>query len=195
MNIFGTLKKEKLNLFNPPYSVRNNCQIGRWCLGEDDIVGESLEIAIIAVKNFHGDLGKTKDTNWKQVWFIGSPKEEKLPKNLICVTYIKTRSISQMGIEIQKHMTEEIDPGLGLFNIGFQKHNGELGIYYSLDFKWRQRNQDELKQLNLMEDFLNSNQPLIDETLPPTMTEGLKQATIDIEAKAVEKQLQSVNHK
>jgi hypothetical protein len=30
LEIFGTIDQEIINLFDPPYAVRNDCQVGQW---------------------------------------------------------------------------------------------------------------------------------------------------------------------
>ncbi|BAQ65569.1 hypothetical protein [Geminocystis sp. NIES-3709] len=170
LSIFGTIDKEKINHFTPPYAVRNDCQIGQWKVGEDNLLGNNLEISIISTKNFYGNLGKTKQTSWLQVWFIASPKESRLPKNTICVTYLKTQSLSVLGQKVIEVM-ENKDPGLGIFQTSFSKHANDYGNYYSVNFQWRDREEDEIAQLHLIADFLKSSPILFDPNLPTTMIE------------------------
>ena len=51
LDIFGTIDKEKINLFDPPYAIRNDCQLGVWKVGEKGILGDSLAISIVGVRN------------------------------------------------------------------------------------------------------------------------------------------------
>lgn len=170
VHIFGKKVGNRINYFDPPFAIRNNCQIGQWMIGEDIPVGKELEIAILKVVKMYGDLGKTKNANWLQIWFVGAPKEEKIPSNMVCVTYIKTRSINQLGMEIMNNMTEDIDPGIGLFKTSFLKHEGEKGKYYSLGFKWRARESSEKAQLKLIEEFLaTEGNHLCDSGIPNTL--------------------------
>ncbi len=177
--IFGEKVKNQINYFDPPYAIRNNCQIGQWMIGDDFPVAKELEIAIIKVAKMYGDLGKTKNANWLQLWFIASPKEKKIPDNLVCVTYIKTRSINQLGMEVMKNMSCDVDPGVGLFKTYFIKHDGEKGKYYSLGFKWRAREASEKAQLKLIEEFLSKNLILNDSGIPNTLKEIQKVKEIE----------------
>lgn len=170
IKIFGTIDKGAINNFTPPYSVRNNCQVGQWSLGDDNFIGSELELSIFAIKHFYGDLGKTEKTQWLQVWFIAAPKEEKLPENTVCVTYLKTRSqqaLSQKFIEVMG----TIDPGLVLWKTSFEKHQGDMGAYYSVNFEPRIREESEVKQIKMLAEFLHTSPLLVDSNLPPTMIE------------------------
>lgn len=170
IHVFGKINKEKINHFTPPYSVRNDCQIGQWKLGEDELLGNSLEICIIGLRHFFGDLGKTKSAQWVQVWFVGSPEETRIPRNTVCVSYVKTRSLAQLGQKAIQIMEKE-DPAVGIFSAGFQKHQGDYGNYYSIKWEWRERKEEEMSQLKLIGDFLATNPRLIDPQIPPTMIE------------------------
>jgi hypothetical protein len=37
LKVFGKLMTEKINFFKPPYNIRNNCQVGQWAKGEDEL--------------------------------------------------------------------------------------------------------------------------------------------------------------
>lgn len=170
LSIFGKIDKEIINHFTPPYSVRNDCQIGQWKVGEDNLLGNELEISIVAMKNYYGNLGKTKHSQWLQIWFIASPNEQKLPTNTVCVTYTKTRSLSQLGQKAIEVMEKE-DPGLGIFKTSFEKHAGDYGNYYSVKWNWRERTPEEYGQINLIADFLATKPNFNDPNLPATMVQ------------------------
>jgi hypothetical protein len=168
LTIFGKINKEMINHFTPPYSVRNDCQIGQWKVGEDNLLGNSLKLSIIAMKNYYGNLGKTKHTQWLQLWFVAAPSEQKLPSNTVCVTYLKTRSLTQLGQKAIEVMQNE-DPGMGIFTASYEKHAGDYGNYYSIKWEWRDRTNEELPQLHLIADFLATNPNFNDANLPNTM--------------------------
>lgn len=167
VNIFGQLKKDEIRYFGTPYNIRNNCQIGQWAKDEETFLGNSLDMAIIHTQEFYGRLGKTT-SRWMQVFFIPAPSETKAPQNYVCVTYLKTRSLSQFGQTIIELM-EKGEPGMGIFTAEFQRHNGDLGNYYSVKFDWRERTPEELPQLQLIANFLNTMPLLRDTGLPETM--------------------------
>lgn len=167
-SIFGTLATESINYFKPPYNVRNNCQVGQWAKSEDDFIGNSIEIAIIDTQEYYGKLGKST-SNWLQIFFIAAPSETKLPKNVVCVTYLKTRSLSSFGQKIIE-LLSSTNPAEGIFTGSFQKHTNDLGNYYSVKFDWRERVEEEKPQLKMIADFLRTlGSPLEDNGLPPTM--------------------------
>lgn len=162
LTIFGTMPKDSIFLPQTPYSVRNDCQKGLWKVGDDDHRGNSIEISIIKVSQMFGSLGKTTNTQWLQVWFVPAPGEKNLPSNTVCVTYMKTRSVAQFSQKVTELMASG-EPGLGVFTASFEKHSGDLGTYYSVQWDWRERNNDEEKeQLNAIASFLQSQPALID---------------------------------
>jgi hypothetical protein len=167
LKVFGKLMKEEINFFKPPYNVRNNCQVGQWAKSEDDFIGNSLNIAIIGTNEFYGKLGKSSG-NWLQIWFVAGPDETKLPKNVVCVTYIKTRSIAQFGQKIIELMSNG-EPATGIFTGSFLKHSNDYGNYASVKFDWRERTEDEKAQLVLIANFLATAPILEDTGLPKTM--------------------------
>lgn len=171
LKVFGKLATEQINFFKPPYNIRNNCQVGQWAKSEDDFIGASLDIAIIGTQEFYGKLGKSTG-NWLQVWFIAAPSETKIPKNVVCVTYIKTRSLSSFGQTIIELMSNG-DPALGIFTGSFQKHSNDYGNYASVKFTWRERTEEENPQLKLIADFLATAPILEDTGLPKTMIKVL----------------------
>lgn len=169
LSIFGKIDQTKINSFTPPYSLRNDCQIGQWKTGSDNLIGNSLEICPIKIQHYYGNLGKTKKAQWLQLWFVGAPNEKKLPKNTVCVTYLKSRSMNALGQKFIEVMNEN-DPGHQIFTGSFEKHVGDLGNYYSVQFEARAREgKEEQDQLELIGDFLSSEPKLVDTTLPPAM--------------------------
>lgn len=177
LNVFGTINKETINYFNPAYAVRNDCQVGQWKVGDDNFLGNSLDIAIVATNPYYGALGKTKPTSWLQVFFVGSPSETKLPINTVCVTYLKTQSLSNLSQSVVEEM-QNGDPALGIFTASFTKKTSDLGNYYVVNFAFRDRTESEIPQLELIADFLNSN-PLLTDNIPSTMVQLTAGTTID----------------
>ena len=167
LKVFGKLMTEQINFFKPPYNIRNNCQVGQWSKGEDDFIGNTLDIAIIGTSEFYGKLGQATG-NWLQIWFIAASGETKLPKNVVCVTYIKTRSLSSFGQTIIELMSNG-EPATGIFSGSFLKHSNDYGNYASVKFDWRERTEDEKPQLVLIANFLATTPNLEDTGLPKTM--------------------------
>jgi hypothetical protein len=168
INVFGQLKKDEIRFFGTPYNIRNNCQVGQWAKSETEFLGNSLEISIIHTQEYFGKLGKTQPCRWLQVFFIPAPKENKAPNNYVCVTYLKTRSLSEFGQKIIELMMNG-EPALGIFTGNFERHSGELGNYFSVKFDWRERTEEEKPQLALIAQFLNTMPLLRDTGLPETM--------------------------
>jgi len=141
-----------------PYAVRLNCQAGQFALSEDEFLGKEAEISIISAKHWYGSLGKTKDTEWLQLFFIPAPSCQFLPKNTVCVSYIKTRSLAQFHQLITKLLAEDTgtDPAEGIFQVSFLSHvNSEGQPYKSVRFEWRERKTpEEIAQLEMIAQFL-----------------------------------------
>jgi hypothetical protein len=162
IKVFGTRPQNQIFMPQVAFNVRNNCKVGQWTIGEDDYRGKDIEISIIGVCQMFGTLGKTTSTPWLQVWFVPAPSCDVLPRNTVCVTYLKKRSITQFSQKITELM-ESGEPAMGIFTAGFTKHTGELGDYYSVVWDWRQRDTDEeLEQLEMIADFLASEPKLLD---------------------------------
>ena len=180
INVFGTIEQDKINLIEPPYALRNDCQIGNWKVGEKGILGDSLSISILAVRSFYGKLGKAKPCDWLQLWFVAAPNETKIPQDVVCVTYIKTRSKSALGQTLIEVM-QTTEPALGIFDTKFEQHSNELGNYYSINWQWRERKPEEMNQLNLIAQFLNTKPILIDTNLPESMimVQGMTEAELE----------------
>lgn len=162
INVFGKRPKDSIWLGDQPYAIRNDCQKGQWKVGDDDLRGKQIEISIIKVSRFFGTIGKAMNTFWLQIWFVPAPSCTTLPANTVCVTYLKTRSLSQFSAKIAELLGEQ-DPAEGIFVAGFEKHSNDLGNYYSVRWDWRSREtEEEEAQLQQIAAFLQTEPVLID---------------------------------
>ena len=85
LTVFGTKPQDAIFLPNQPFAVRNNCQVGQWAVGDDDYRGSQLEMSIIKVSQFFGNLGKAKNTQWIQIFFVPVPScDSKSERNRLC---------------------------------------------------------------------------------------------------------------
>lgn len=118
-------------------------------------------------------MGKAENVFWVQLFFIPAPNVDAkiLPKNTVCVGYLKKQSIAHLFNKVQEAMIHG-DPGLGIFTLSFIKEVGSLGTYYSIGFDWRERKDEEEKQqLELIEVFMNEyGSQLIDLETTRSMT-------------------------
>ena len=162
INVFGIRPKNSIWLGDQPYALRNDCQAGQWKVGDSDFKGKQIEISIIKVSRFFGTIGKATNTFWLQVWFVPAPSCTALPSNTVCVTYLKTRSLSQFSQKVTELMSSG-EPAEGIFIAGFEKHSSDLGNYYSVRWDWRSReSQEEKQQLEAIAAFLQTEPVLID---------------------------------
>jgi len=177
--VFGTRPQEGIFLPQLPFNVRNDLKVGQWKVGEEDYRGKNIEISIIKVAQFFGNLGKTTNAFWLQVWFVAAPNCPILPKNTICLTYLKKRSIAQFSQKVTELM-ESGEPALGLFQGSFLKHNGDKGDYYSVVWDWREReNDEEMEQLEQIADFMAVTPKLVDLSVNLTPIDGLSPEEIE----------------
>ena len=180
LNVFGTRPKDSIFLPQVPFALRNDCQCAQWKVGDEDFRGNQVEISIIKVGQFFGSLGKTKNTQWLQIWFVPAPGCKNLPANTVCMTYIKSRSISQFSQKVTELM-ESGEPAEGVFVGSFEKHSGEYGTYYSVKWDWRTRsNEAEKKQLEQIATFMQSNPQLVDLSTNLLPIDGLSTAEIEL---------------
>ena len=162
ITVFGTRPKDSIFLPTTPFAVRNDCSVGNFKVGDDDFRGNTIEISIIKVSQYFGSLGKTKNTQWLQLFFVPAPGCDNLPSNTVCLTYLKTRSISQFS-QLITELMQSGEPALGIFIASFEKHSNDLGNYYSVKMDWRERKTDaEKKQLEQVANFLKSQPQLVD---------------------------------
>ena len=112
LSVFGS--KPAGSIFNPtaPFAVRLNCQAGQLALSETEFIGNSAEISIVKVARFFGDLGNTKRSEWLQIFYIAAPSCTVLPRDTVCVSYIKTRSLAAFNQGIIRLIGEGVNPAV-----------------------------------------------------------------------------------
>ena len=180
IKVFGTRPEDSIFLPTTPFAVRNDCGIGSWKVGDDDMRGKTIEISIIKVAQYFGALGKTKNTQWLQIFFVPAPSCDQLPQGTVCVTYLKTRSISQFS-QLVTELMQSGEPALGIFIASFEKHSNDLGNYYSVKMDWRKRETEpEKKQLEQIANFLESNPQLVDLSTNLIPIDGMSPEEIEL---------------
>lgn len=169
-SVFGTKPQNSIYLGDIPYAVRWNCKDGGLFIGgyEDDFrrtkAKDTVDISIIKASKYFGNLGKTENELWMQIFFVPGPSCTALPKNQVCVSYIKKQSIGNLMATVSEAM-ESGEPAAGIFTGSFLKQSGDKGVYYTIGFNWRQREKPEEKeQLQMIEAFMAGNPPLMDLT-------------------------------
>jgi hypothetical protein len=171
---FGLTIGDELILPQPAYSIRNNCQLGQW-MKSDGItpLGNKLEMGILNLVNYFGDLGKTRATNWIQVWGV-SPQV--CNEKIVFVTYVKGTSLTILGNTILDCALEEKNPSDIIFQASFQARSNEYGSYYTLNFEPKDRTKDDPMREKIQR-FLGTPQVWTDVNLPATIfpSQGLDQ--------------------
>ncbi|WP_342597362.1 hypothetical protein VKI21_02095 [Cyanobacterium aponinum UTEX 3222] len=170
MQVFGTIPENTIFLPDIPYQVRFNCKDGGLFVGGSEPEHrrsnptDKVDISIIKIGKYYGDLGKTKSAIWLQLFFVAGvgvdPKI--LPQNTVCVSYIKRKSINNLNNVVAGIMAQKIEPATGIFTISFNREQGDLGVYYSVNFDWRERSTKEEKaQLETIQEFWSANNDYI----------------------------------
>ena len=144
-SVFGIKDKNTILVPEMPIAVRNNCQSGKWTIGDEEY-GSKCSMTILKFSKFFGSLGQTQNTLWGQIWFVAESGD--LPTGVVMVTYIKSRSLSDFNRLVASIQAEGIEPAMGIFIPEFTKHSGqkpdEQGVlkpinYYSLKWSWIER--------------------------------------------------------
>lgn len=139
---------------NKPYAIRLNCKSGSINKTEMDRICDEIDVSIIKIAQFFGDLGKTKGEEWFQIFCVPLPGQ-KVPANTVCVTYIKRESLSIFGDKITEIVASGVNPATGIFTIKFEPRTGEKGQYFVAIFHWRKRETDEEhEQLDQIKAFM-----------------------------------------
>ncbi|MEB3882394.1 hypothetical protein [Lyngbya sp. CCY1209] len=143
--VFGAKQKEEILVPEMPIAVRNNCQSGKWAIGDEEY-GSKCSMTIIKFSKFFGNLGQTQNTLWGQIWFVAESGE--LPQGVVMVTYIKSRTLSDFNRLVASVQARGVEPATGIFVPEFVRHSGqkpdETGVlkpinYYSLKWSWVER--------------------------------------------------------
>jgi len=150
LSVFGAKPEGAIVVPELPIAARNNCQSGKWVIGDEEY-GSKLAMTILKFSKFFGNLGQTKNTLWGQIWFVAEAGE--MPHNVVMVTYIKGRSLSDFNRLVASIQARGVEPAEGVFIPEFVKHSGqkpdENGVlkpinYYSLKWDWAERTNWEM---------------------------------------------------
>lgn len=145
LSVFGSKKPDEILIPEMPLNVRNNCQSGRWTIGDEEY-GSKVSMTILKFSKFFGNLGQTQNALWGQIWFVAESGE--LPQGVVLVTYIKSRSLSDFNRLVASVQARGVEPATGIFVPEFVRHTGqkpdETGVlkptsYYSLKWSWVER--------------------------------------------------------
>ena len=162
-NVFGSKPDDSIYLPAQPFQVRLNCQSGQIALSETEFLGNEAEISIIKASTYFGSLGKTRNTTWLQLFYVAAPTCTILPSNTVCVSYIKTRSLTAFHQLITRLIGTGTNPAEGIFKLSFVRHASGDRNYCSVKFDWRERTGEaETEQLNMLASFLEEQPKLLD---------------------------------
>jgi hypothetical protein len=167
LSTFGKKPKGAILAPNNAFNVRNNCQIGQWSDGSREY-GNKAEIVIVRFSNFFGNLGKTTNTFWGQLWGVCFAGD--IPKNAFFCTYLKTESLANLNnlIVALQASNDDLDPANGLFKPQFSKRAKSLedqttANYYAIEWDWEpiEENTEEGEFLNAVAASFKDNFALL----------------------------------
>lgn len=158
--------KSNLILPSPSYSIRNNCQLGQWTKSDGvTILGNKLDMSILHVERLFGDLGKTRNAHWLQVWGI-SPQV--CGEGVVFVTYVKSMSLTILGNTILDCALDGKNPEDLIFKTSFTPRSNEYGSYFTLAFDAQERDSDDPKREEINR-FLGSIPTFLDTNVPNSL--------------------------
>lgn len=158
ISVFGAKPADALLVPDMAINVRNDCQQGRWKIG-DTTQGDKCSMTILKFAKYFGDIGETKKAQWGQIWFVAESGD--LPKGIVMVTYIKSRGLENFSTLVASIQAQGIEPATGIFTPEFVAHSGQKpdmnGVvkpinYYSLKWSWKAR---EPHQYDLLQQAAN----------------------------------------
>lgn len=182
LNIFPKVDGSKIWIIDSGLEIRNNCQKGQFTNSEKTSLGNELECTFLQVRNLFGRVSEdSDDTLWKEIYFVPNHTVEWLPKNCVCYTLVKTRSLTNLSNTVSQIISlPDVDPSNGIFRLSFIQHSSPKGDYYSLKFDWRERqNKAEDVQLINIYDFMDTE---------PKLTNRLSLELIDLDTLSMEEQ-------
>lgn len=160
------LTKDLLFLPTPTYSIRNNCQMGLWLKYDGETrIGNELEFCLIHCQMMYGDLGKTKESYWLQLWGIS---DQILNGKVVFCTYVKGRSLSLLGNAVLEATLEQKNPLNLLFTSKFIRQSNEYGVYYIIGFEAIDLPADDPRP-KMIAKFLESKPIFADTNIPTTL--------------------------
>lgn len=124
-----------------PLQLRNDCNSGRWKIGNQEI-GDKLRFIPLGFERFFGDLGVAYATKWMQIFFVPiAGSSEGIPLDMLCVTYLKTESYNNFDnlqkIESGRNASNK-NWNKGIWSAHFakrQKSGGDgVNNYYAIEF-------------------------------------------------------------
>ncbi len=129
-----------------PLGIRNNCQSGFWVLGEESL-GKKLQFIALSYRQFYGDIGKTQDTFWGELYFY-PVKSENFPP-CVCRTYLKSVGLKNFNALVTATLARGKNPAHGIFTPEFQSKSGtndrgEPINYFILGWTWQEADNDEI---------------------------------------------------
>ena len=150
LSVFGSKPKGSILVPTIPYNVRNDCQVGQWSDGQENL-GDKLAMTIIAKFDWFGDLGSASNKDWWQLWFVAEREgtNVRVPFETVMVTYIKTESLGNLNKLITTMMADG-EPAEKVILPTFIKKSttlddGKQANYWAITWNYRERIANDTK--------------------------------------------------
>lgn len=165
---FETEETDVIRMSTPPTSLRNDCSGGQGGFyAGPKRVGDILHCSILETRKYYGQLGKTSNTNWLQIWFVPEPgSSEGIILNKLQVTYIKKESLENYENnrdwvlrEIYKGVYK--NPAHPVYTAVFIQKNG-LAPYYVLGWGTRKRTKEDNSLEDLQAFYQENHEKFVD---------------------------------
>ena len=150
LSVFGSKPKGSILVPAIPYNLRNDCQVGQWSDGQENL-GDKLAMTIIAKFDWFGDLGSASNKDWWQLWFVAEREgtNVRVPFETVMVTYIKTESLGNLNKLITTMMADG-EPAEKVILPTFIKKSttlddGKQANYWAITWNYRERTDKDTK--------------------------------------------------
>ena len=130
-----------------PRQYRGDCKAGIFKIGETDMLGNSLEMEVLAYRSFFAPLFNYPYQQWIEIFFIDKD-------NTVSHILFKTESIGNF-LELMRKLTASSKSiGTQIVTAKTAKRSNDNGTYYAVEFQSNDNKPERVKELT---EFINDN--------------------------------------
>jgi len=120
-----------------PRQYRSDCQLGKFKIGSDKLVGKELKMEIFGFRTIDDELFGYEYQTWLQVLFID-------PQNVVSSILFKTESMDNFANLQVDLLTQGRAIGEGIVTAVMSKRSSNAGKgYFAVEFSWAEREDSE----------------------------------------------------
>jgi hypothetical protein len=119
---------------------RADCKAGVFKIGESKFVGSTLAMEILSWRTFEDQLFDYPHQTWLEILFVD-------PRNVVSHILFKTQSLDNFLDFMLDLASQGKAIGQGVTTAKMSKRSGDLGIYYAVDFEWKESNKKRVTEL------------------------------------------------